>query len=318
MIARYMPSEQIEVGRRATMLANEVCAYEEDGDYIGSYSEMSPQLKPRPGWWARRMGRQPPHRNHLFVSNGPHKMIMIIESKWSNREEGNICAILTINIPTDHVGRLFSIAREADEGIVTAQTLVSAVELDISSRFRTYVMSLHDPDDFVSAEDFIKIENEFQHIADNELSKLGVNVESVSISYGNTSDDDIDDLQKSVDLVMKENMSERRLRGEIGFDNTSAALDAVADSIEAKATMLAHGELSDRSAQEVAREMVEAQERELFRRIADKEAEAISASKIRGVELKSQEDMALVIAAQALQNLVGATEGGGDGSDGDE
>ena len=317
MIARYMASEDIEVGRRARLFAGEVCAYEEDGGY-GSYSEMSPELKPRPGWWARRMGRKPPNRNHLFVSTGPHKMIMIIESKWSNRDDGNVCAILTIAIPADNVGRLFNTARNADQGIVTAQTLVSAVEIDISSRFRTYVMSLHDPEDFKSAEDFIRIENEFQHIADQELSKLGVNVESVAISYGNTDADDLADRQNAVHLKMKNNMSERRLKQELSFQVTSTNIDSIVDSMEARATMMAHGELSDRGSQEVAREMADSAERELLRRIKSKEAESISIDKIRQTELKYQENEALVTAAQSLQNLIGVAEGGGDGSDGDE
>ena len=60
MIARYVPSEDIEVGTRARINPDEVCAYEEDGGYVGPYPELSPSLKPRPGWLSRRMGRKPP------------------------------------------------------------------------------------------------------------------------------------------------------------------------------------------------------------------------------------------------------------------
>ena len=96
------------------------------GVYVGTYSSMLPNLKPKPGIVSKLLGKGTPQRNHLFVNIGPHKLIMKINSKWSSREEANILAIITATTPADHMHKLFTIGRKSNNGIITASELISA------------------------------------------------------------------------------------------------------------------------------------------------------------------------------------------------
>jgi len=311
-LARYVDSDEIEVNTVARLNSDEVCGYEEGGSYVGNYTELSPNLKPKPGIISKLFGRKAPERNHLFVSKGPHKLIMKIESKWSSREEANVLAIITVSFPSDHIGRLFTLARGAEGGIVSASTLISAVQLDVNGKFNEYVLNLNNPDDFETKADIIRIEDEFAEIAETEFTKIGVIVQSVTLNFGDSENEKLLDLQAKSERLMKTGIERRRLVLEKSFDATAGGLSSLADTIEAKASMEAHGELSDRSASVVARESVKSQERELLSRIKEAEDESISSRKIRETERKTTEQQALINAAKALQSLVvDSTEDGG-------
>ena len=79
-IAKYVSADSIELDTIARLSNNEACGYEEDGVYVGTYSSIRPNLKPKPGIISKLLGKKAPQRDHLFVNIGPHKLIMKIKT----------------------------------------------------------------------------------------------------------------------------------------------------------------------------------------------------------------------------------------------
>jgi len=310
-IARYVSSDLIELNTIARLNSDEVCGYQEGGVYVGTCSSIRPNLKPKPGFGSRLIGRKAPQRDYLFVHKGPHKLIMKINSKWGSREQANILAIITISFPTDLIGRLFSLARGASEGIITASELTSAVELDVSVKFQEYVLGLNNPNDFTTKEDIIRIENEFAQIAEDEFTIIGVVVESVTLNFADTDNEKLVDLQSEADRLMQTGIGIRKISTERSLASTATKLSSLADSMEEKAIIEAHGELSDRAARNIARAQVGSQERELIRRIEEIERESISSQNIRGTQRDVEEKKAIIEAAKALQSMFPNSDGDG-------
>jgi hypothetical protein len=317
-IAKYVQADEIKVNTIARLTNNETCGYEEDGVYVGTYSSMLPNLKPKPGIVSKLLGKGTPQRNHLFVNIGPHKLIMKINSKWGSREEANILAIITATTPADHMHKLFRIARkvqESNNGIITASELISEVELDISAKFKSYVLSLNNPKDFDSKDDFVRIEHELRQIAEDEFSKIGVIVQSVAINYGDSQLDKLVDLQSEADNRMKTGIGERRNKSEKAVEDTATKQASLGQSIENMAIIEAHGDLAGRSAERLAREFAASEERKISERIKELEAEEDSNRKIRGVARNVEEQKAILQAALSIKSMLNSNE---DGVESDE
>ena len=314
-IGRYVSPEIIELNTIARLNNDDVCGYEEDGVYVGTYSSIRPNLKPKPGIVSKLLGKKAPQRNHLFVNIGPHKLIMKINSKWGSREEANLLAIITATTPEDHMHKLFTIARNSPEGIITASELISAVELEISVKFQSHVLSLNNPKDFETKDDFVRIEHELRQIAEDEFSKIGVIVSDCCINYGDSENDKLIDLQTEADRMLGTGIAERRISSERSLSNTATKMASLADSIENKAIIEAHGELSDRAAETVAREAAASQKRELLRRIKELEDESISNTEIRDVARKVQKQKAILEAALSIKSILNSNN---DGAESDE
>lgn len=309
-IAKYVSADSIELDTIARLSNNEACGYEEDGVYVGTYSSIRPNLKPKPGIISKLLGKKAPQRDHLFVNTGPHKLIMKINSKWGSREEANILAIITVSTPEDHMHKLIKIAKESPEGIVSASELISTVELDISVKFQSYVLSLNNPKDFETKDDFVRIEHELRQIAEDEFSKIGVLVESVSINYGDSELDKLIDLQSEADRRMKTGITGRRIYGEKSLASTAIKMSSLSESIENKAIIEAHGELSDRASRNVARELAASEERKLLERIKELEAEDESNREIRGVARNVEKQKAILQAAISIKSMLNSNEDG--------
>ena len=314
-IAKYVEADEIKVNTVARLTNDEACGYEEDGVYVGTYSSMLPNLKPKPGIVSKLLGKGTPQRNHLFVNIGPHKLIMKINSKWSSREEANILAIITATTPADHMHKLFTIGRKSNNGIITASELISAVELDISGKFQSYVLSLNNPKDFDTKDDFVRIEHELRQIAEDEFSKIGVIVQSVAINYGDSQLDKLVDLQSEADSRMKTGILGGRITGEKKLRTTAMKQSSLIDSIEDKANVEAHGEYSERIIDKHAREIAEAAGRELSRRTQELERESISNEKIRDKARENEEKRAILQAALSIRSTLPAPDKDGVESD---
>jgi len=315
-IAKYVSADEIEINTIARVNSDEVCGYEENGIYVGTYSTMSPNLKPKPGIVSKLLMKKTPRRDHLFVSKGPHKLIMKTNSKWGSREEANILAIITATTPADHIHKLFTIARESPGGIITASELISAVEIDISVKFQSYVLSLNNPQEFETKDDFVRIEHQLRQIAEDEFSKIGVIVQSVAINYGDSENDKLIDLQSEADREMETGILGRTISSAKKLSSTAVKMDSLTDSIENKAIIEAHGELADRAAARHAREVTAASERELSRRIRELERESISNEKIRDEARKVQEQKAILDRALSLKETLPSNNK--DGAESDE
>lgn len=314
-IAKYVEADEIKVNTVARLTNDEACGYEEDGVYVGTYSSMLPNLKPKPGIVSKLLGKGTPQRNHLFVNIGPHKLIMKINSKWSSREEANILAIITATTPADHMHKLFAIGRKSNNGIITASELISAVELDISSKFQSYVLSLNNPKDFETKDDFVRIEHELRQIAEDEFSKIGVIVQSVAINYGDSQLDKLVDLQSEADTRMKTGIGVRRNDSEKKLADTATKMASLGQSMENKAMIEAHGEISEREIRTIAKEAAASEGRKLMKQIEELEAEDDSNRKIRGIARNVEEQKAILQAALSIKSMLNSNE---DGVESDE
>ena len=309
-IARYVSAEKIELNTIARLTNDEVCGYEEDGVYVGTYSSMNPNLKPKLGIVSKLLRNKTPQRDHLFVNIGPHKLIMKINSKWESREEANILAIITASTPADHIHKLFPIARGVGtgpndlrpEGIVTASDLISWVHGDISSKFNSYVVQLNNPSDMETKEDFLRIEHELQQIAEDEFSKIGVIVQSTAISYGDTENDKLIDLQAEADGRMQTGIAKRRIKSEMNFSSSATKMDSLINSTENKAMIRAEAN-SERVERDYSRTLNEETARELSRRSKEREDESISNTKIRDVARKTQLSKAILQASMEMKSM---------------
>lgn len=314
-IAKYVEADEIKVNTVARLTNDEACGYEEDGVYVGTYSSMLPNLKPKPGIVSKLLGKGTPQRNHLFVNIGPHKLIMKINSKWSSREEANILAIITATTPADHMHKLFTIGRKSNNGIITASELISAVELDISGKFQSYVLSLNNPKDFETKDDFVRIEHELRQIAEDEFSKIGVIVQSVAINYGDSQLDKLVDLQSEADTRMKTGIGVRRNDSEKKLADTATKMASLGQSMENKAMIEAHGEISEREIRTIAKEAAASEGRKLMKQIEELEAEDDSNRKIRGIARNVEEQKAILQAALSIKSMLNSNE---DGVESDE
>ena len=314
-IARYVSADVIELDTIGRLGNNDACGYEEDGVYVGTYSSIRPNLKPKPSIISKLLGKKAPQRDHLFVNTGPHKLIMKINSKWGSREEANILAIITASTPEDNIHKLIKIAKDSPEGIVSASELISAVELDISAKFKSYVLSLNNPKDFQSKDDFVRIEHELRQIAEDEFSKIGVLVESIAINYGDSELDKLVDLQNEADGRMKTGILSTRITSEENLRTTAMKQNSLIDSIEDKANVEAHGEYSERIIDKHAREIAEAAGRELSRRTQELERESISNEKIRDKARENEEKRAILQAALSIKSTLPAPDKDGVESD---
>jgi len=314
-IAKYVKADEIKVNTVARLTNDEACGYEEDGVYVGTYSSMLPNLKPKPGIVSKLLGKGTPQRNHLFVNIGPHKLIMKINNKWSSREEANILAIITATTPADHMHKLFAIGRKSNNGIITASELISAVELDISVKFQSYVLSLNNPKDFETKDDFVRIEHELRQIAEDEFSKIGVIVQSVAINYGDSQLDKLVDLQSEADTRMKTGIGVRRNESEKKLADMATKMASLGQSIENKAMIEAHGEISEREVRTIAKEAAASEGRRLMKQIEELEAEDDSNRKIRGIARNVEEQKAILQAALSIKSMLPAPDKDGVESD---
>jgi len=314
-IAKYVEADEIKVNTIARLTNDEACGYEEDGVYVGTYSSMLPNLKPKPGIVSKLLGKGTPQRNHLFVNIGPHKLIMKINNKWSSREEANILAIITATTPADHMHKLFAIGRKSNNGIITASELISAVELDISVKFQSYVLSLNNPKDFETKDDFVRIEHELRQIAEDEFSKIGVIVQSVAINYGDSQLDKLVDLQSEADTRMKTGIGVRRNESEKKLADMATKMASLGQSIENKAMIEAHGEISEREVRTIAKEAAASEGRRLMKQIEELEAEDDSNRKIRGIARNVEEQKAILQAALSIKSMLPAPDKDGVESD---
>ena len=310
-IARYVSADKIpELNTIARLTNDEVCGYEEDGVYVGTYSSMNPNLKPKLGIVSKLLRKKTPQRDHLFVNIGPHKLIMKINSKWESREEANILAIITATTPADHIHKLFPIARGIGtgpndlrpEGIVTASDLISWVHGDISAKFNSYVLKLNNPSEMETKEDFLRIEHELQQIAEDEFSKIGVIVQSTAINYGDSGNDKLIDLQAEADGRMQTGIAKRRIKSEMNYSSSATKMDSLTNSIENKAMIRAEAN-SEGVERDYSRTLNEETARELSRRSKEREAESINNTKLRDEARKIHLSKAILQAATEMKSM---------------
>ena len=183
-IAKFVPSTEIDAGTVAQLNPNETCAYEEDGVYVGCYNEMSPNLKPKPGILGRMIGRKTPERDHLFISNGPHKVSMDMSGNWLTGENGRVTAHMDVLVPARTAGRLFNLARRSIEREITPEILANTISTSVGTAFESYVMSLNKIP--TTQEELMSHDMYFTQLADKELSEYGVNVTKAILRYASS------------------------------------------------------------------------------------------------------------------------------------
>tara|TARA_B100001245_G_scaffold144253_1_gene107686 strand:- start:153 stop:1145 length:993 start_codon:yes stop_codon:yes gene_type:complete len=291
-IARYVPSDSDQVGVNtfARLEGDEVCGYQVGGVYVQNYSESTPNLKPKPGLISRIFRGKPPERDHLFVSKGPHKLLMSFNSRWDDEEDRPLLALITITIAPSNISKLFSTARDAEDHVVTPPVLISAIHAEVSTRFNEYVGKLNSPDSWETADDIKRIENEFKMIADSELSHLGVNVERVALNLGDSKTQNLVSLEKNLGQVRKRGVIESVAGFDRSYDEMSGSQTRLLSSIGARSeSEAATGQEAEEVIEITARARLDSMERMLLEQISEVEADSIHSRKLRDIERKGLE-----------------------------
>jgi len=306
-IARYYPpeSEDIVEDIFAPLAQGEVCGYREGGSYRRNYTEQTPNLKPKPTLFRRIFGAKSPEREHLFVSTGPHKLLMPFTSKWEDNEDRPLLALMTVTISPTNISKLFSTAMQAEGQTITPLVLVSAVHAEISTRFNEYVGKLNRPDSWETADDIKRIENEFRMIADSELSHLGVDVDSVALNLGSTATQDLVSLEKDLGRARKLGVIEGiaghdESQGEMG-ESQLRLLRSLASRSEAVA---ATSPGADDVIESTAEARLESLERILLAQIKEEEERSVHAQKLREIEAAGMEQRKELERIKANQSML--------------
>ena len=307
-IARLVESRDIEPGTIASLNPNETCAYEEKGIYVGNYTEISPSLKPKPGILGRMIGRKPPERDHLFVANGPHNVPLKMRANWLTGESGGVTANMTVQIPSSTLGKLFPLVRRTQGGEITPTNLAEAVEVSVGGRFAEYVMGLNKPP--TTEGELRSHEEKFAQIADKELSEFGVNVTDAVLRYSRSEQADADADEASKVIVRQTDRADALHEfatgiQDVGTEIGKGALDKAADD-----------PLKDVIEGRLAGEVVRSGGRQRGKDLEETEEEAAADREIRRLRRDNRLKKEKLKIAKELQDSL--SEGGGDGSDGDE
>ena len=174
---------------------------------------------------------------------------------------------------------------------------------------------MNNPKDFETKDDFVRIEHELRQIAEDEFSKIGVIVQSVAINYGDSQLDKLVDLQSEADTRMKTGIGVRRNESEKKLADMATKMASLGQSIENKAMIEAHGEISEREVRTIAKEAAASEGRKLMKQIEELEAEDDSNRKIRGIARNVEEQKAILQAALSVKSMLNSNE---DGVESDE
>ena len=275
LIAKFVPDSEIEEGTIAPLNQGEFCAYQENRTYVGTHSDIAPEIKAKRGILARIRGKTPASRDHLFAAQGPHKLQIVVQGEWISGETGTITALVDVTISEHSLGKMFDFASRCTDGEVTPEALASEVQMTIQAKFNSHVMNhANRPTNKKEVENQ---DSEFENIADEILSGYGCNCTSAILNYMPGRDQNVAEAQKDVNELAALNEEERR-RAAVNARHRDAA-----DRANLKAEMTA-GAVDKAMASE---DMDKAKER-LARAIVDSK-EDISMAEI---EAEGEEQMA--------------------------
>lgn len=301
IIAKYVKSAEIEPGIHAKMHPNQICAYKENGRFVGCYNGIAPLLRPKPGILGRLTGRKAPDRDHLFASKGPHEIILDMNGNWSTGELARITAEMKAILHEDTSGKMFTIAENL--GIVRSKDIANSIRSGLEGRFSEYVIGLSNIPS--SEKELRSHEAKFQQLAEIELSEFGLTLKEAVLRYSLSRDQNAEELQSKVDHDAKINTIRREEANvrdrhvfaagsqDIGRRMGIAALDHASSDKDSLTT----------SQEILSRKLLAAQLRQKKDEIELLEMQNKSSTKKEKLRIKIEERKAEIIAFKELQEL---------------
>ena len=264
LIAKFVPDSEIEEGTIAPLNQGEFCAYQENRTYVGTHSDIAPEIKAKRGILARMRGKTPASRDHLFAAQGPHKLQIRVQGEWIDGETGTITALVDVTISEHSLGKMFDFASRCTDGEVTPEALASEVQMTIQAKFNSREMNHNNRP--TNKKEVENLDSEFENIADEILSGYGCNCTSAILNYMPSREHTVAEAQKDVQALAELNANERVRAGVIARHKAAADAANVGAMMAANATAIAAN----------SEDMRKAEDR-LSRKITDSQEEIISA-----------------------------------------
>lgn len=308
LIAKFVPDSEIEEGTIAPLNQGEFCAYQENRTYVGTHSDIAPEIKAKRGILARMRRKTPASRDHLFAAQGPHKLQIRVQGEWISGETGTITALVDVTISEHSLGKMFDFASRCTDGEVTPEALASEVQMTIQAKFNSYVMNLSSrPTNQKEVENH---DSEFELIADEILNGYGCNCTSAILNYMPSRDQNVAEAQKDVQELAELNAAERA-RASVNARHKAAAERAdLKAEMGANAVDIARESQDMQKAQErIARTIVDSKEDITMAEIEAEEDEALSQLRLEKQARDARETKASLKTAKDLADEIGKIEG---------